>query len=103
MYGELPAIVALRGADNPAGPALGYPLINRNAPDALCAASIPCETCGQDFPQRRPWQRFCSTPCRRRNHRTQTRDAILTGMVATARALGYTKALFLAKLDSLWA
>jgi hypothetical protein len=61
-----------------------------------------CLTCGHPFTPRRPWQRFCSTACRRQHHRKDTRDTILMGIVDTARALGYTKAGFIAKLDQVW-
>lgn len=63
---------------------------------------VPCDTCHAPFIPNRPWQRFCSTPCRRQYHRTETRDAILAGMVATAKALGYTKVGFISKIDTVW-
>jgi len=61
-----------------------------------------CPTCGHPFTPKRPWQRFCSIICRRQHHRRDTRDLVLDGIISTAKALGYTKAGFLAKMDSIW-
>ncbi len=61
-----------------------------------------CPTCNTLFTKNRPWQQFCSTPCRRKHHRTETRDAMLTGMVATAQALHYTKDEFISKINTMW-
>jgi len=54
------------------------------------------------FTIKRPWQRFCSTKCRRKHHRIETRDAILSGMVVTARALNYTRDEFISKINVMW-
>lgn len=63
---------------------------------------VSCPTCNTLFTKNRPWQQFCSTPCRRKHHRTETRDAILTGMVATAQALHYTKDEFISRINTMW-
>lgn len=63
---------------------------------------VSCPICHTLFIKKRPWQRFCSTPCRRKYHRIETRDAILIGMVATARALNYTKDEFISKINAMW-
>ena len=63
---------------------------------------VSCPMCHTLFTLKRPWQRFCSTPCRRKHHRIETRDAILIGMVSTARALNYTRDEFISKISSMW-
>jgi len=63
---------------------------------------VSCPTCHTPFTKNRPWHQFCSDSCRRKHHRTETRDAILTGMVATAKALSYSKDEFMAKIESMW-
>jgi len=62
---------------------------------------LSCPVCHTLFTKKRPWQRFCSTICRRKHHRIETRDAILSGMVATARAF-YTKDEFISKIKAIW-
>ena len=61
-----------------------------------------CPICHTLFTKKRPWQRFCSTPCRRKHHRIETKNAILIGMVATARALNFTREGFVSKISSMW-
>ena len=61
-----------------------------------------CPICHTLFTKKRPWHQFCSTPCRRKHHRRETRDAILIGMVSTARALNYTRDEFISKISSMW-
>ena len=63
---------------------------------------LRCPGCANEFIQNRPWQRFCSISCRRKYHRTESRRTIILGMVATARALGYSRDEFILKIGSIW-
>lgn len=40
----------------------------RKPGEPIAKVRIPCRQCSTPFAPKRPWQKFCSTPCRRLHH-----------------------------------
>lgn len=82
--GHIPAESSPAGQTVP-GTGLRHPVKMRRTHSQGQSDVYP--TCGLPFIPKRTWQRFCQIACRRQHHRRDTRNAILQGLIDTARAL----------------